>query len=97
MTLIQEIRAIAGQYPETRSAILPALHLAGAKRRLAPPQALEEVGTALGVTLCTSSRLPPSTTCSTWRRWGGIWSRSAPTSRVRSSEPSRWSRPSSES
>jgi NADH-quinone oxidoreductase subunit E len=49
--LIQEIRAIAGQYPETRSAILPALHLAQERNDgWLPPQALEEVGTALGVT-----------------------------------------------
>jgi NADH-quinone oxidoreductase subunit E len=51
MTLIQEIRAIADQYPETRSAILPALHLAQERNDgWLPPQALEEVGTALGVT-----------------------------------------------
>jgi NADH-quinone oxidoreductase subunit E len=51
MTLIEEIRAIAGQYPETRSAILPALHLAQERNDgWLPPQALEEVGTALGVT-----------------------------------------------
>jgi len=51
MTLIQEIRAIAGQYPETRSAILPALHLAQERNDgWLPPQALEAVGTALGVT-----------------------------------------------
>ena len=49
--LIQEIRAIAGRYPETRSAILPALHLAQEQNDgWLPPQALEEVGTALGVT-----------------------------------------------
>jgi NADH-quinone oxidoreductase subunit E len=51
MALIEEIRAIAGQYPETRSAILPALHLAQERNDgWLPPQALEEVGTALGVT-----------------------------------------------
>ena len=51
MTLIQEIRAIASQYPETRSAILPALHRAQERNDgWLPPQALEEVGTALGVT-----------------------------------------------
>src|SRR6266496_4003025 len=51
MTLVQEIRKIAGQYPETRSAILPALHLAQKQNDgWLPPQALEEVGTALGVT-----------------------------------------------
>ena len=51
MNLVAEIREIAGQYPDARSAILPALHLA--QRRSdgwLPPQALEEVGTALGVT-----------------------------------------------
>jgi NADH-quinone oxidoreductase E subunit len=49
--LIEEIREIAGQYPDARSAILPALHLAQERNDgWLPPQALEEVGTALGVT-----------------------------------------------
>ncbi|MDQ2911605.1 MAG: NADH-quinone oxidoreductase subunit NuoE [Actinomycetota bacterium] len=49
--LVQEIREIAGQYPDARSAILPALHLAQTRNDgWLPPQALEEVGTALGVT-----------------------------------------------
>jgi NADH-quinone oxidoreductase subunit E len=49
--LIEEIREIAGQYPDGRSAILPALHLAQERNDgWLPPQALEEVGTALGVT-----------------------------------------------
>ena len=49
--LIQDIREIAARYPETRSAILPALHLAQERNDgWLPPQALEEVGTALGVT-----------------------------------------------
>ncbi len=49
--LVQEIREIAGQYPDARSAILPALHLAQKRNDgWLPPQALEEVGTALGVT-----------------------------------------------
>jgi NADH-quinone oxidoreductase subunit E len=49
--LVQEIRKIAARYPETRSAILPALHLAQEHNDgWLPPQALEEVGTALGVT-----------------------------------------------
>jgi NADH-quinone oxidoreductase subunit E len=49
--LVQEIREIAGQYPDARSAILPALHLAQERNDgWLPPQALEEVGTALGVT-----------------------------------------------
>jgi NADH-quinone oxidoreductase subunit E len=49
--LVKQIREIAGQYPETRSAILPALHLAQEQNDgWLPPQALEEVGTALGVT-----------------------------------------------
>jgi NADH-quinone oxidoreductase E subunit len=49
--LVEQIREIAGQYPETRSAILPALHLAQEQNDgWLPPQALEEVGTALGVT-----------------------------------------------
>jgi NADH-quinone oxidoreductase E subunit len=49
--LVREIREIAGQYPDARSAILPALHLAQERNDgWLPPQALEEVGTALGVT-----------------------------------------------
>ena len=49
--LVQEIREIAARYPEARSAILPALHLAQKRNDgWLPPQALEEVGTALGVT-----------------------------------------------
>ncbi len=49
--LVQEIRAIADQYPDARSAILPALHLAQERNDgWLPPQALEEIGTALGVT-----------------------------------------------
>jgi NADH-quinone oxidoreductase E subunit len=49
--LVQEIRKIAGRYPDARSAILPALHLAQERNDgWLPPQALEEVGTALGVT-----------------------------------------------
>ena len=49
--LAREIREIAGQYPDARSAILPALHLAQERNDgWLPPQALEEVGTALGVT-----------------------------------------------
>ena len=49
--LVQKIREIAAQYPEARSAILPALHLAQKRNDgWLPPQALEEVGTALGVT-----------------------------------------------
>jgi NADH-quinone oxidoreductase E subunit len=49
--LIQEIREIAGQYPDAHSAILPALHLAQKRNDgWLPPQALEQVGTALGVT-----------------------------------------------
>jgi NADH-quinone oxidoreductase E subunit len=49
--LVEEIREIAAQYPETRSAILPALHLAQKRNDgWLPPQALEEVATALGVT-----------------------------------------------
>ena len=51
MNLIEEIHEIAGQYPDARSAILPALHLAQNRNDgWLPPQALEQVGTALGVT-----------------------------------------------
>ena len=51
MELVEEIREIAAQYPEARSAILPALHLAQKRNDgWLPPRALEEVGTALGLT-----------------------------------------------
>ena len=49
--LVEEIREIAGQYPDTRSAILPALRLAQERNDgWLSPQAFEEVGTALGLT-----------------------------------------------
>jgi NADH-quinone oxidoreductase subunit E len=50
MTLVSEIQEIAAQYPESRSAIMPALHLAQQKYGWLPPHALEEVGEALGLT-----------------------------------------------
>ena len=49
--LIDEMRAVAEQYPEKRSAILPALRLAQeAHGGWLPREALEEVGEALGFT-----------------------------------------------
>ena len=50
MTLVSEIQEIAAQYPESRSAIMPALHLAQERYGWLPPHALEEVGEALGLT-----------------------------------------------
>jgi NADH-quinone oxidoreductase subunit E len=49
--LADEIRAVASQYPQTRSAILPALRLAQeAHGGWLPREAFEEVGEALGLT-----------------------------------------------
>jgi NADH-quinone oxidoreductase E subunit len=48
--VIDEIRAVAEQYPESRSAILPALRIAQERYGWLPPQALREVGEALGLT-----------------------------------------------
>jgi NADH-quinone oxidoreductase subunit E len=46
-----EVEAIAAQYPDSRSAILPALRLAqGRHAGWLPPEAFEEVGAALGLT-----------------------------------------------
>ena len=48
--MIDEIRAIAAQYPESRSAILPALRLAQERHGWLSPEALAEVGEALELT-----------------------------------------------
>jgi NADH-quinone oxidoreductase E subunit len=48
--LAADIRAIAEQYPESRSALLPALRLAQEHHGWLPPEAFEEVGAALGLT-----------------------------------------------
>ena len=45
--LHDEIRALAAQYPESRSAILPALRLAQERHGWLPPEAFREVGEAL--------------------------------------------------
>jgi NADH-quinone oxidoreductase E subunit len=46
-----EIRAVARQYPDTRSAIMPALRMAQERHGgWLPPEAFEEVGEALGLT-----------------------------------------------
>ena len=49
MTLVSEIQEIAKQYPESRSAIMPALHLAQKQYGWLPREAFEEVGEALGL------------------------------------------------
>ena len=49
--LADEIREVAAQYPQSRSAILPALRLAQEHHGgWLPPEAFEEVGEALGLT-----------------------------------------------
>jgi NADH-quinone oxidoreductase E subunit len=46
-----EVRAIAGQYPESRSAVMPALRIAQERHGgWLPPEALQEVGDALDLT-----------------------------------------------
>jgi NADH-quinone oxidoreductase subunit E len=45
--LHDEIRALAAQYPEANSAILPALRLAQERHGWLPPEAFREVGEAL--------------------------------------------------
>ena len=50
MTLVEKIRRVAKQYPESRSAILPALRLAQEEHGWLSPEALKEVGTALELT-----------------------------------------------
>ena len=47
--MIDQIREVAGQYPDSRSAILPALRIAQERHGWLPPEALEEVGAALGL------------------------------------------------
>jgi NADH-quinone oxidoreductase subunit E len=50
-TLRDEIREVAGQYPDPRSAVLPALRMAQERHGgWLPPEALREVGDALDVT-----------------------------------------------
>jgi NADH-quinone oxidoreductase subunit E len=50
LTLAEKIRRVAKQYPESRSAILPALRLAQEERGWLSPEALAEVGEALELT-----------------------------------------------
>jgi NADH-quinone oxidoreductase subunit E len=50
VSLVSEIQEIAKQYPESRSAIMPALHLAQERYGWLPREAFEEVGEALGLT-----------------------------------------------
>ena len=48
--LVDDIRKVAKQYPESKSAILPALRLAQEQYGWLPPEALAEVGEALDLT-----------------------------------------------
>ena len=50
MSLQAEIQKVAEQYPESRSAVLPALRLAQEEHGWLSREALEEVGEALGLT-----------------------------------------------
>ena len=48
--LYDEIQVIAAQYPERRSAVMPALRLAQERYGWLPPDAFREVGEALDLT-----------------------------------------------
>lgn len=50
LPLAEQIKAIAGDYPDRHSAIMPALHVAQERYGWLPPQALREVADALDVT-----------------------------------------------
>jgi NADH-quinone oxidoreductase subunit E len=50
VTLVEEIRTVAKQYPSSKSAILPALRLAQEQYGWLPREALEQVGEALELT-----------------------------------------------
>ncbi len=50
MTLADEIQKVAAQYPETRSAVLPALRMAQERHGWLSTEALREVADALDVT-----------------------------------------------
>jgi NADH-quinone oxidoreductase E subunit len=50
VSLDEQIQEVAATYPESRSAVLPALRLAQEHYGWLPPEALREVGDALGVT-----------------------------------------------
>ena len=50
MTLAEQIRELAGGYPQSRSAVLPALRLAQEQYGWLSPEALREVGDALDLT-----------------------------------------------
>ena len=50
MTLVEDIRKVAKQYPHSKSAILPALRMAQQQYGWLPPEAIEEVGEALDLT-----------------------------------------------
>ncbi|MGB2952243.1 MAG: NAD(P)H-dependent oxidoreductase subunit E [Gaiellaceae bacterium] len=51
MSFAEEVRDVAAQYPDSRSAVLPALRLAQERHEgWLPDEAFEEVGDALGLT-----------------------------------------------
>ena len=53
MTLAEQIQEVAADYPDKRSAIMPALRLAQEHYGWLPPEALREVGDALDLTPAT--------------------------------------------
>ena len=49
-SLYDAIQELAGRYPDPRSAVMPALHLAQTGKGWLPPEALREVADALDLT-----------------------------------------------
>ena len=68
--LHDEIRALAAQYPEPNSAILPALRLAQERHGWLPPEALREVGEALDLSPAYCKAVASFYDCSSWSRSG---------------------------
>ena len=96
--LYEEIQAIAAQYPLRQSAVMPALRLAQEKHGWLPPEAFREVAEALDLTPAYCKAVASFYDMfQLSSRSAGTSSRSARTSRARSSVPSRRSRPSSTS
>ena len=48
--LFEQVQELAARYPSSRSAVMPALHLAQAEHGWLPPEALREVADALDLT-----------------------------------------------
>ena len=67
--LATEIQKVAARYPESRSAILPALRLAQEHHGWLPPEALREVAGALDLTPAYCQAVASSATKDGARKW----------------------------